>query len=135
MSIQLPLSNVASTARFKGNYALCGLVSRIDKAGHPYWQVGICDFEHDIVLHTRYLPTDFNQTKPFSLIQIEAKNRHSDGLQYHIADYILANEYPSNPNIYMLPYKAAIYPQDLIRLVNLVEQITNPALQTFIAQV
>lgn len=135
INTQLPLVDVSSTTRFKGNYAFCGVTSHIDNTGLPYWQVSVCDFEHEITLHTRYLPTNFNQTKPFSIIQIEARNRISDGLQYHIADYIMGNEIPLTPNIYMLPYKAAIFPKDVFRLVKLVETIHNPLLQAFIAQV
>lgn len=135
VNTQPMLNEVSGMSRFKGCYSFCGLLNHIDKNGHPYRQVGLCDFNHQLFIHTRDMDTSLIDIAPYSFIQCEVKNRHNQNEQFHVADYVLPLDKPSVKSIYMLPYRAAIYPYDVFKVVRFVEMIENQDLQQFVTDV
>lgn len=135
INTQPMLNEVSAMSRFKGCYSFCGLTTRIDSYGQPYNRIGICDFEHHLFIHTRDMDESLMNIKPYSFIQCEVKNRNSQNEQFHVADYVLPLDKPPLKSIYMLPYRAAIYPFDVYKIVRFVEMIENTHLRQFISDV
>jgi 3'-5' exoribonuclease len=135
INTQPMLNEVSGMSRFRGSYSLCGLITGIDKNGQPYRKIGICDFNHHLFIHTRDMDESFIDIAPYSFIQCEVKNRLHQGQQYHVADFVLPIAKPIHSSIYMLPYRAAIYPRDVFKLVTFVEMIENKHLKQFITDV
>lgn len=135
INTQPMLNEVSALSRFRGNYSLCGFITNMDENGQPYRKIGICDFNHHLFIHTRDMNDALIDIAPYSFIQCEVKNRTSQGQQFHVADFVLPSGKLSHKSIYMLPYRAAIYPYDVTKLVRFVEMIKNPHLQTFITEV
>ena len=135
INTQPMLNEVSGMSRFRGSYSLCGFITSIDKNGQPFRKIGICDFNHHLFIHTRDMDESFIDIEPYSFIQCEVKNRLHQGQQYHVADFVLPIAKPIHSSIYMLPYRAAIYPRDVFKLVTFVEMIENPDLRQFITDV
>lgn len=135
INTQPMLNEVSGMSHFRGSYSLCGFITNVDENGQPYRKIGICDFNHNLIIHTRDMDESLIDIAPYSFIQCEVKNRIHQGLQYHVADFVLPVEKPTYQSIYMLPYRAAIYPKDVFKLISFVEMIENQDLKQFVTDV
>lgn len=134
-SLQPTLAVANTLSRFKGFYCMAGMVVRFNQCGEPYWVITLMDAFSHILINAAQNGCDLARLSPFGFVHVEASRvRSLSGEHYYVADYIYAvDEIPEKyRNVSLVPKTAGANAKDVLRLVQIVENIAYPELKHFV---
>jgi 3'-5' exoribonuclease len=133
-SLQPTLSLANKLSRFKGFYCMAGMVIKFNQCGEPYWVITLMDAFSHIMVNVAHKECALDRMSPYGFVHLEASRVKSRGEQYFVADYIYGvDEIPEKyRNVNLIPKAAAANAQDVLRLIQIVENIVYPELKHFV---